>query len=132
MQDAFTDGLLFASPSVLITYLRVLEALAQTEPGSRAMFSQLRQDSNSPLSWQRLLGTMRQYCQKYSSGIQQVISAPAAARRPKPNRAFTQFVGQILFCFIDAQDAMTLNEEVEQMETSMCLPPKVCRFWLHA
>lgn len=40
------EGVLEHAPEVLAAYLKVLEALAGTEPGARAMFSQLQVQHN--------------------------------------------------------------------------------------
>ena len=59
-------GILARSSSALEAYLGVLKALAVTPAGAQSMFLQLHSSATGPLSWQRMLEAMKQYCDRYS------------------------------------------------------------------
>ena len=59
-------GILSRASSVLEAYLGVLKALAVTPAGAQSMFLQLHASATGPLSWQRMLEAMKQYCDRYS------------------------------------------------------------------
>ena len=60
------EGVLDHAPQVLAAYLKVLEALAVSESGARAMFTQLQVEGMDKLSWNRMLHVIVQCCARYS------------------------------------------------------------------
>lgn len=70
------EGVLDHSPKALSAYLKVLEALAVTEAGARAMFAQLQSEGMNKLSWSRMMSVIMQCCARYSHHAHQVRPDP--------------------------------------------------------
>ena len=68
------EGVMDHVPQVLAAYLKVLEALAVTEQGAKAMFAQLKDEGMGRLSWQRMLHAIVQCCDRYTRHRSQVIN----------------------------------------------------------
>lgn len=68
------EGVLEHSPQALAAYLKVLEALAVTEAGAKAMFAQLQSEGMHRLSWNRMMYVVMQCCSRYSQHLNNQVS----------------------------------------------------------
>ena len=74
-----SEGVLDHAPQVLAAYLKVLEALAVSESGARAMFTQLQVEGMNMLSWNGMLHVIVQCCDRYAHYQEhQVVPLPPA------------------------------------------------------
>lgn len=137
MSGTYNEGLLARSPSILVTYLGVLESLAGSEGGARAMFGQLQQDQAGPLSWHQALHAMLHYCKKYTD-YQQVriacICASSTFSLPCIScfRVFQCKVAHLKSWTLSVSrlDAKNTSDPGQRQEKEICVATAIDHAWM--